>query len=341
VADLRPSPDESETQRPPVEGATPSPFGVRGTASADGRPVDSRAQLILVTGFVIAVVLIALALVMNSAIYTENLATRSDSSGATEAAAYQRAVESAALEAFEYAHAVNDSDYVGLNRNVTDAIAGIDAISTRQEAAYGHIPNLSVAATVNGTAISDDGGVFDSDSDADNWTVASDVSAVRAFNIHVDDRSDLNQSGDREFRVVVDPVSGGDRWTMNVTRDTSTNEVVVGVNATGSYDECRRSTVKPWINVTAGTVGGEPCDALTFAEGITGSYDVNFRNGTGIEGSYSLVVNDDVSVLYGVAGFGDPQDEPALYNMTVDMVYRTAELDYRTKIEIEPGDHDG
>ena len=33
--------------------------------------------------------------------------------------------------------------------------------------------------------------------------------------------------------------------------------------------------------------------------------------------------------------------EAALYNMTVDLFYRTAELDYRSKIEIEPGDHDG
>jgi len=308
---------------------------------SDGRPTDSRAQLILVTGFVIAVVLIALALVMNSAIYTENLATRSDSSGATEAAAYQRAVESAALDAFEYAHVVNDSGYVGLNRNVTDAIAGIDAISTRQEATHGHVPNLSVAATVNGTAISDDAGVFDSQSNADNWTVATDISGVRAFTIHVDDRTDLNQSGNREFRVVADPVSGGDRWTMNVTRNATTNEVVVGVNATGSYDECRRSSLKPWINVTAGTVGSEPCDAMTFAEGVTGPYTLRIRNGSGIEGSYSLVVNDNVSVLYGTAGFGDPSDEPALYNMTVNMVYRTAELDYRTEIEIAPGDHDG
>jgi hypothetical protein len=299
-----------------------------------------RAQLILVTGFVIAVVLIALALVMNSAIYTENLATRSDSSGATDAAAYQRTIESAALEAFEYAHAVNDSGYDGLNRNVTDAVAGIDAISTRQEATYGHVPNLSVAATVNGTAITDDAGVFDSQGGADNWTVASAISDVRAFNVFVDDRTDLNESGDREFRVVARAPT--ERWYMNVSRDSSANEIVVGVNATGSYDTCRRSAPKLWINVTAGTVDGEPCDALTFAEGIsTSQYDLDIRNGSAVRGSYSLVVDEDVRVAYGAAAFDDPTAEAALYNMTVDLFYRTAELDYRSKIEIEPGDHDG
>ena len=312
------------------------PFGASPESGA-----RERAQLILVAGFVIAVVLIALALVMNSAIYTENLATRSDSSGATDAVVYQRAVESAALEAFEYAHAVDGGDHASLEANVTDAMAGLDAVSAQQEARRGHVPNVSVAGTVHGTAIIDESDDFASEADDANWTVAGGISAVRAFNVFVDGRSDLRERGDDEFRIVANDTANADRWHLNVTKNTSTNEIVVGVAAGGSFETCRHNDDTAWVNVTAGTVAGEPCDALTFAEGVSGSYDLEYRNGTAVRGHYSMVVDNPVGASYASPDAGDPRAEAALYRMTVDLVYRTADLDYRAKIRIEPGDHDG
>ena len=52
-----------------------------------------RGQMIIVAAFVLAVSIVALALILNSAIFTQNLASRSGSSGTTEALAERSSVE--------------------------------------------------------------------------------------------------------------------------------------------------------------------------------------------------------------------------------------------------------
>lgn len=51
-----------------------------------------RGQLILITGLVIAVVLVSTVLILNTAIYTENLATRSTGDDTSEAIEFQNVV---------------------------------------------------------------------------------------------------------------------------------------------------------------------------------------------------------------------------------------------------------
>ncbi|MCL7418278.1 MAG: hypothetical protein M8354_10625, partial [Halalkalicoccus sp.] len=66
------------------------------------RPEPDRGQLILVTGVTIAVILVALVVLLNTVIYTENLATRGIDSGADDALEYRATVVGSVGELIEY-----------------------------------------------------------------------------------------------------------------------------------------------------------------------------------------------------------------------------------------------
>ena len=322
-----------------------SPVGTAGGSAAgrDSRYATARerGQIILVGGFVIAATLIALALVMNSAIYTQNLATQSDTSGAVDANAYQRAVEHGTADAVVYANDVNDSsDYDDLEANVTENVAAFSDLSTRQAVTRGHVPNVSVVDGTEGSSLTYDGGVEFTNTgvshagdDSNNWTIADGVDSTRRFSIGVDDPLSLNVSGNKELHVVAD--DGSDEWRMNVSE--TGGDVTIGIY-NGTYTECNYTPSNSfWINVTAGTVAGSVCEPLSFAEGI-GTYDLRYENTSAIEGNYSLLVDD--SSPPSNYGTGDHEEETAIYSTTVDVTYRTSDLYYETEVRVAPGEAD-
>jgi hypothetical protein len=295
-----------------------------------------RGQIILIAGFVLAVALVALALVMNAAIYTENLATRSESVDTSDAHAYQRATEQAAREAFHYAHEVNNGTYAELDANVTDAMEDYDNQTARQAARDGRIVYVS-ADTTEGTNISGgDGGDFNNTNDFDQWTLADDVSRTRQFTIEVSDATALAEPDGAEFRVVAD--GGVDEWVLNMTHDTTSGDVTVGINDSGSYDSC---TFTPsggvfWVNITEQTIDDGSCDSLDWGD-KPDTYDLEYENASKVQGTYSLIVDADVDdSSYG----SNPRERDHLYSMTVDVVYETDELAYEADIRIAPGERD-
>ncbi|ELZ22775.1 hypothetical protein C475_16776 [Halosimplex carlsbadense 2-9-1] len=288
--------------------------------------------MILLAGFAMAVTLLVLAVVINSAIATENLGTRSDIGSTSGAVTYQGAVERGALEAFRYANEVNGSDdHDELAANVTTAVEAVSALSARQQVTRGYVPNASVVDTVEGTAIRDDTGEFTGPNDDSNWTVANSVSGVREFSLYVDR---WNSTSPHEFRVVASDPS---TWYLNVSYDGS--EYEVGVTDSGAYQSCYSGpSGNFWVNVSAGTVAGSPCPALDM--GSLGSYDLAFENGSAVEeGRYSLVVNRSAASRYDTDP-GEPRGETVLYSATVDLRYRGPDLSYRTSLRIAPGESD-
>lgn len=289
--------------------------------------------MILLAGFAMAVTLLVLAVVINSAIATENLGTRSDVASTSEAVTYQGAVERGALEALRYANEVNGSDeHDELVANFTTAVEAVSTLSARQQVTRGYVPNASVVDTVEGTAIRDETGDFTGPGGS-NWSVADPVSEVRWFSLYVDE---WNSTSPHEFRVVA---SNPSEWYVNISR--TGGEYEVGVNRSGVYESCYSGpSADFWVNVSAGTVAGSPCPALDLDLSPTGE-DLLFRNGSAIgEGRYSLVVDRSVESRYGTDP-GEPRADPVLYSATVDLRYRSPDLYYRTSLGIEPGESDG
>lgn len=298
-----------------------------------------RGQLILIAGFVLAVTLVALALVLNAAIFTENLATRSETVDASDAQTYQRATENAARESFHYAHNVNNGTYSELDGNVTDAMADYYTQTAPEAAIDGRIVNVS-ADTTEGTNISGgDGGDFTNAAGSSDWDLARDVSSTRQFTVFVSDPTQLANPGDPEFRVTAE--DGSDRWALNMTID---GAVTVWINDSGSYSSCTFSPSGPgggfWVNVTEQTIDDGSCSGLNWGD-KPDTYNLGYENPSNVEGRYSLVVDTDTDGTSVDANYGsEPRARDHLYSMTVDIAYETDELVYETDVRIAPGESD-
>ncbi len=93
-----------------------------------------------------------------------------------------------------------------------------DNQTARQAARDGRIVSVS-ADTTGGTNITGrDGREFNNTNDANQWTLADDVSRTRQFRIEVSKSTALAKPDGEEFRVVAD--GGVDEWVL-ILSDTS------------------------------------------------------------------------------------------------------------------------
>ncbi|MFB6353665.1 MAG: hypothetical protein ABEJ92_06220 [Halobacteriales archaeon] len=306
-----------------------------------------RGQLILVTALGLAILFVTLALILNTAIYTENLATRSgDIGGGTDAVRYHDAARDGVGGVMDYVNAHNNSSYAALRANLS---AGVDAFrnqSARQFAVGDSLAVVTLNRTVNGTRIAQTDPTRDLTNTSGNpdWTVVQDVEETRAVVINVTDASSLEPPGSANaFNLTLD--DGDETWRLNVTNDSTTTFVGVE-NGTDAEFNCTAPTGTPVIDVTAGTIDGEDCSGLDFAEGLEPPYDISIGHGDNITGTLSMVVNG--STLAGVPdedlaadGSGQPFAAHAVYATTIDIVYETPRLYYNTTVRVAPGDPDG
>ena len=319
---------------------------------------DERGQIILIAAFAMAVTFVTLALVVNSAIFTENLASRGETSGSDDALLVRHEVETATGSAIEYANTHNTSTHDTLAESLRDSVQTISAVTTEQHATGGKVVTVEGPTAIeNGTQIRDEspgGSSFENASSGGatetDWTVASDIAETRAYRMNVSGVNRTDNFGgpaDEQLRLIVTG-NGGNTWTMNVTRDDSANEYRIGVeNATGEQGVCAVDASADYFHVdlTEGLVGGEPCPALSFAEGLSTPYDVAYENGDEVTGNYSLVVNDvssDVRSnnddLASSSSSDDPYWDEAIYAAEVTYRYDGPDLTYETTVRAAPGE---
>jgi hypothetical protein len=290
-----------------------------------------RGQIILVAAFALGVIFIALAVVVNTAIFTENLATRTEATDGSDALEFRHELQQSIAEILE---AVNDDggDQAAFESNVSE----LDNQSSYWQAGSGRIVSTEVVSTSNGRRFYQDSGAR-FDSGGDDWIVAESLDQSRAIELNITDESALSGSVDSAFTFSVNDTTG-DYWNMSVYE--SGGDVVVSVELDdGTTAACSTSTEDPRIDVTGGTVGGEPCTALRLADGtgmyfgtdVASPYDLVFYNGTQIEGTYEGIKRGGVILPAANA-------ETVLYSGTVRYIYETSAVSYRTDIEVAPGE---
>ena len=311
-----------------------------------------RAQLLLVGGLVIAVGLVGLAIVLNSGIYTHNLASRADPT-ASEAAGHAVVVRDSTAGLVEFAVRHHPDDTSAQVQNVTPGVENVSKLHARGSAGRAVLTNATVATTFNGTTVNQTGDRTFTDGSSDpDWRVATDAHGVRAFRMNVT-RGDLNdQSGlafglfsSDTFNVSFQPASG-DTWNVSVYRDSGDGTTRVTVtNATSgrSFGPCTDATgTRTEIDLAGATVAGEHCGALERLGDLSRPFDVVFDNGDSAVGSYSLVVNTTlVDPDLGDPGDSGPSELETLYSVRLDLQFRSQRVDYATEITVAPGEPDG
>lgn len=321
---------------------------------------SQRGQMILIAAFILAIAFVVLALVVNSAIFTENLATRDDVAGSHEALEYRAEVVGSVGALIESANA-------DPSMGSTEVIASIDENISSQagfdQSALGHVVGLSYAGETAGKRIAQDNGTrnFTDTAGQEDWVLAEDVSNTRNIKFNITEVESLPIiEDDLDFQFHLNDTSDPDtvEWEMDVEYD-GFNDVTVQVTngLTGLTATCSRE----WdgtsleIDVTGGTVGGEPCHALDrdengeplwFGAGVDTEYQLEFVDANAAMGTYSMVIEDDASssVSDNLVDGHDP-DEPykqtndILYSVDVEYMFHTSQVGYETTIEdIAPGE---
>lgn len=327
-----------------------------------------RGQMLLVAAFGIAVMLVALALILNTSIYTENLATRgSDISGGKDAQRYRAVTEETFRGTVKYVNYNDNSSadaagsYAELNTPARYAVWNYSNLSGRQQAKDSIVANVSLKRQSQGTRIYQWSGTDFNDKDGNrNWTVATDVDTdgprgegVRNFTISAP-RADLTEEAPVDV-APSDPiffVNFTESGTQNHYRvflfedDGGGDEVGLKVATPSGSDSCIRDPGPNDdldVNITGRTLEGERCNALKLLDPVyDNDFDVRFNNTNNVSGQYSMVLNQSYT---GVNVNNDDTNRPhktrAVYSMNVHVTYESKRLYFETDIRIAPGEPDG
>jgi hypothetical protein len=332
---------------------------------ADLRPREERGQLLLIAAFIIAVSFVVLALVVNSAIFTENLATRDDVAGSGEALEYRHEVEQSVGGMITDINE-NNTITTNLDTRVENNVERIDRQGSLEQSAQGRVVEVTYDSSETGEKFAQDEArpfVNESDDPAkwlEDWTPVEDVDNTRNMQINVTNNGpldDITGVFENPYKMVLTGNSGN-KWNMTIAADSSlTDVVVVQVNRTGQDPvQCTAdfdSSLE--IDVTGGTVGGEPCHALTrttdgtpmwLARNLNDPYMIEFENGNNINGTYSFVVEGSPSVDPSLSrnfaddgpDFSGPYHTEAVYSTRGTYSYHTAVIGYETDVRVAPGE---
>ncbi|WP_418282986.1 DUF7261 family protein [Halorubrum sp. DTA98] len=319
----------------------------------DGDRSD-RAQLILITGLTLAVIFVAVVLLLNTVIYTENLATRGVDAGGAEAAEFREGT------ATDVGELLDRTDWSTADPTAFEADLAAYAAATRD-----HRLRDGVVATVAGepsagsyvaqenasrTLAPSDAYLNETPATADEeWTLVENATRTRSYALNVTVEESIENDTVVEtdaFRLRVE--SAADDWTLYVYRPDGgdTTVRVDGAEYTTTDDRVR-------LDLTNGTIDGEPWDPLVWAAGVEDpsetedrtEYDVTYANGDTVAGSYGFVVDERAGVATASPdgplhdGVGDsPFAVDAVYDVTVTVGHHTPELRYEDRVRVAPGE---
>lgn len=298
-----------------------------------------RGQIILVTAFALAVTFVSLALILNSVIYTENLATRSETSTASKAVTHQSDVRDGVELSIEYVNEHNASSHGDLVDNLSRDVDTMAALALRHRLSHTRLANADLRGVSNGTTIRQTNGSrnFTSDGSDRNWTAVENAHGVRDLRIHVTDAASLTARSNEPVNLSLEDADG-DRWNLTVY-DTGSDFEVEIENTSDDRHTCGPTSASDfWINVSAGTFAGTACEQLEYRNDAARIERVDFTYADNAEGTYRFVANTTTvdPTPYGPDDDG-PFTDPAIYGARINVSYETNTIEYETDLGIVPG----
>ena len=312
-------------------------------ASDGGRTGRNRGQLVLLSGLVLATIFVALVLILNSAIYTENLATRNDGVPTTDAIEYRENTRQGIAGAIEYVNRHARSRDKGDHRTaLNESIANWTNRSLQHVALNGRAANVTLDrdSVSWGTRIGQNADRnFTSASGAEVWTLANETNETTSF------RMNINRSGlDDSDRFGIQFANSSGNWDVLINRSNTSEIRVEGPNGAVCSVASRRAE----LDVVAGTIRNatnrttEDCPAVDFFDPTGGKYNITYENAANITGVYELSIRENpgnLNLLLGdYAEDSDPYFSYMIYEATVDVSYESPSLRYESNVTVEPHD---
>lgn len=306
-----------------------------------GRGTDRRGQMILITGFALAVAFVTLALVLNSVVFTGNLATSSESAAASEAITYRADVSAGAERMIAFVNEHNTSSYSELEDNLEVNMDNVSDMLLRHRVSEGQIVDGRIDTTYDGTWIKQTNSSrnFTNVNGTPEWELVDNADGARSFRIHINDGNSLDLLSDAPFTVIAS--NGSSNWRLNVSEDAVTGATVSVRRADGSEIECNSPVLSDfWINVSEGTVAGSECEGLAFGDQLGAILDVEYRNAHNVNGTYRLMVNKSEGSVDSsdYSTTGSPFTEPAIYGLRLNVTYESDRVEYEADPRVVPGE---
>lgn len=288
--------------------------------------------------------LVVLAIVLNTVIFTQNLATREavDTRSPVE---FTNAVDAGVEGAIVEANYWNATGYDALDAELRRSVSTWAGNATRFSASKGMAADATLLSTSNGTrVIQNTERVWTNESDETAWTMASGVSEIRRFHANISESSlepadDTGLATSDAFRVEVD--NGTDTWSLYVYENNS-NVEVTAVSPGGAQTTCSTTNDQPTIDITDAAVNGTPC-GFTFAENVSGPYDVTVEHGDNAQGRYTFVANQNRTTFDGNVGehysaSPAPFFVHAVYSADVRVTVDRSDISYARNVTVAPED---
>lgn len=304
-----------------------------------------RGQLLIITAISLAVLLVLMALALNTAVYGVVHAGGADDDLREErnVVRYEDGVRRGVAGLIPAVDNSTTDDPAALEANLSRAVANWSRIAGRQEAGDGVAANATLAAARFETEIVHDDGsrAFTNENGDTNWTVAREVTAVHRYEMRIDRANLVNTSecaaGDTCFELSVD----GGEWALIAYR--TNQKVVVRVDADDG-GRCETTDPSVTVDLTDGRFDHADCgETFTAVDDATDDrYAIRYANADNVDGRYELhsegVVDQDD---YHDADSGSsPRVAPRLAGADVLVTYRSPDLQYRAVIRVDPGETD-
>ena len=326
--------------------------------------LGERGQILLVAALFLSATFVVLAVVVNSAIFAENLSTRNDVPGSQDALEYRAEVSENTGDVLTYFNTNLDTGHATLRNRLAADVDNISQQGGFQQSSSGAAVSVEYtgdpANTTEGYRIAQNNAsrnLTSADNDAD-WTLAEDVNQTRKlqFNFtHVDDSFNLFGSP-RTFRMELD--DGSAAWELKIQRQDVGGVLLDEVDVTvttpsGASATCvgtQSGASDPLtVDLVEATVDGEFCRALSrqadgtpmwFGTGLNSEYDIEFDNSDDFNGTYSMIVDGepDTDNLRTDRNPDEPYVTNALYSVVLEYAYYTSNVGYETDVRVAPGE---
>ncbi len=300
---------------------------------------DSRGQLILVAGIVVAIALVALVLLLNTVLFAENVATRGVDPAIDRATDHYELSLGMSQAILRNQEGIEYESWDAANMSSREEIREADThVGNRRFARHGGQASMVVTETRQGAVIrqDDESRRLTADDGDANWRLAN-THGVRNFSMTINHNDTGSATGGKRFHL---RVTGGSNQTWLAYVNTSNSAIMLEISSENNV--CSVDDAET-INWTAGTFG-DSC-TFTFADGLTSPYNIRYRNGDNASGSYHLTVSrDEPNENLIINDLGDPgsQTNPryahAVYSMVVQTGYAESGVEYDTAIRVAPGE---
>jgi hypothetical protein len=313
-----------------------------------------RGQLLVIIALVLGIVFVALAIVVNAAIFTENLATR-ETVDSERTAAFTGDVERAIEVRYNQTNSNGSHTASAARTTFDDTFRGWTDQRSNVSATEGGFFDATWTTHVGWrlNQSSDDSFAPVDAPAATDWIVVENTRNVSTLRLDVTREHLYNGStlGDVEsdaFRVNVS--DGSTDWELYVLNDSADDEVVVfqGDPSTyGSYsglvdDGCSVNADRTVIDFLTMKVNAKECPDLAFEDDLSGpvtiSYEnVNVSDEERINGTYTVVVNgsdalatnnSDYPERFNVTGSGEPAAHAVVYAVDYTTTYERADVEH-------------